>query len=155
MKKVILLVTHAGCVALGFALGIYLLPILMAPKGPSDTDVAAVMEAAAYSGEFKRDLEGSDFLHGGDGTVSITAQSIALEGKIAPGPDYRLYLSPEFVETEAAFEALKSEMVEVSDVKTFENFLVSVPPTIDPGAYNTVVIWCESFGEFITAAQYR
>lgn len=76
-------------------------------------------------------------------------------GKLAPGPDYKLYLSPEFVETEADFNRLKSEMVRVGDVKTFENFLVPVPESIDPAAYNTVVVWCESFGQFITAAKYQ
>ena len=40
-------------------------------------------------------------------------------------------------------------------VKTFENFIVPVPESIDTGLFNTVVIWCESFGQFITAAQYR
>jgi hypothetical protein len=76
-------------------------------------------------------------------------------GKLAPGPDYKLYLSPEFVETEEDFNGLKSEMVRVGDVKTFENFLVPVPESIDPAAYNTVVVWCESFGQFITAAKYQ
>ena len=76
-------------------------------------------------------------------------------GRIAPGPDYRLYLSPEFVETEAAFLALKPAMVQLGPVKTFENFVVSVPEGVDPSEYNTVIVWCEAFGEFITSAQYR
>jgi len=40
-------------------------------------------------------------------------------------------------------------------VKTFENFIVAVPESVDPAACNTVIVWCESFGQFITAAQYR
>ena len=78
-----------------------------------------------------------------------------LVGQIAPGPDYRLYLSPKYVETEADFVDLKHAMVQVGPVKTFENFVVSVPQSIDPSDYNTVIIWCEAFGQFITAAQYR
>lgn len=46
-------------------------------------------------------------------------------------------------------------MVKVGDVKVFEDFLIPLPPTIDPTGYNTVVVWCESFGEFITSARYR
>lgn len=65
------------------------------------------------------------------------------------------FLLPEFVDTEADFARLKARMVRVRDVKTFKNFLVPVPASIDPGHYNTVTIWCESFGQFITAAQYR
>jgi len=76
-------------------------------------------------------------------------------GKLVPGPDYKLYLSPEFIETESDFNRLKNNMVRVGDVKTFENFVVSVPPAIDPSNYNSVVVWCESFGQFITSAKYR
>jgi hypothetical protein len=32
---------------------------------------------------------------------------------------------------------------------------VPVPAGIDPKAYTTVIVWCESFGQFITAARYR
>jgi hypothetical protein len=46
-------------------------------------------------------------------------------------------------------------MVRVGEVRTFENFLVPVPESIDPAAYSAVVVWCESFGQFITAAKYQ
>ena len=72
----------------------------------------------------------------------------------APGPDYKLYLSPEFVETEADFNRLKSTMVREGDVKTFENFVVKVPLDIDPSKFTSVIVWCEAFGEFITSAKY-
>jgi hypothetical protein len=76
-------------------------------------------------------------------------------GKLAPGPDYKLYLSPEFVETEADFNRLKPTMVRVGDVETFENFVVNIPPGINPLNFNSVIVWCESFGQFITSAKYR
>jgi hypothetical protein len=28
-------------------------------------------------------------------------------------------------------------------------------PSIDVSSYNTVIVWCESFGQFITAAKYQ
>jgi hypothetical protein len=87
--------------------------------------------------------------------VAVGRRSIALMGRVAPGPDYKLYLSPEFVETEADFLRLKPRMARVGDVKTFENFIVPVPEAIDPAAYTTVIVWCETFGQFITAAKYR
>ena len=46
-------------------------------------------------------------------------------------------------------------MARIGDVRTFENFVVPVPEGIDPVADNTVIVWCESFGEVITAAKYR
>ncbi|MDH5343510.1 MAG: DM13 domain-containing protein, partial [Betaproteobacteria bacterium] len=66
-----------------------------------------------------------------------------------------LYRSPEVVETKADFERHKSRMIRIGDVKTFDNFIVSVPDSVDPAGFNTVIVWCESFGQFITAAKYR
>lgn len=85
----------------------------------------------------------------------MAPNSIALAGQVAPGPDYKLYLSPEFVETEADFKRLKASMVRVGDVKTFKNFLVPLSGNVDPARYNTVIVWCETFSKFITAARYK
>jgi len=156
MKKTLLLIaSHVVALAVGFALGIYALPILTAPPAPSAAEIASQTSQATYTGQFRRDLKDSDLLHWGEGTVSVSPQSIVLSGKLAPGPDYKLYLSPEFVETEADFVRLKARMMRVGDVKTFENFVVRVPESVDISRYNTVIVWCESFGQFITAAKYR
>ncbi len=155
MKWLIRIATHLAAGGAGFALGIYLLPILIAPEGPGEQEVQSVADSSEFTAEFRRDLEDSDALHWGEGTLYVGPESIALEGRLAPGPDYRLYLSPEFVETETAFEALKGQMVEVGPVRTFENFMVPVPDSIDPAAYSTAIVWCESFGQFITAARYQ
>lgn len=156
MKKWLLSgITHTVALAIGFVAGIYALPILIAPKAPTADDVATQSGGAQFTGQFRRDLKDSDLLHWGEGTVSISRRSIVLMGRIAPGPDYKLYLSPEFVETEADFQRLKSQMVRVGDVKTFDNFIVPVPESIDPAAYAAVIVWCESFNQFITAAKYR
>jgi hypothetical protein len=156
MKTIILLIaSHVVAGLLGFAAGMYFLPILTAPPAPLDADVRAAAADTQFSGRFRRDLQDSDRLHWGDGTVFVGRTAILLEGEIAPGPDYKLYLSPEFVETEADFLRLKPGMAQVGDVRTFENFIVPVPESIDLESFNTVVVWCESFGQFITAAQYR
>ena len=156
MKKTLLLLASHTCVlATGFALGVYALPILIAPTAPTQAQAASAASHAAYSGQFRRDLKDSDTLHWGEGTVSVGSQNIVLVGKLAPGPDYKLYLSPTFVETEADFIRLKADMKRVGDVRTFENFFVPVPESIDISQYKAVIIWCESFSQFITAAQYR
>ena len=151
----LLFATHIIAGIVGFAGGIYMLPILTAPPAPSESEIKAMSSQAIYTAEFRRDLKDSDALHWGKGTVSVGSRSITLMGKLAPGPDYKLYLSPKFVETEADFNRLKVNMVRVGDVKTFENFVVNVPPGIDPANFNSVIIWCESFGQFITSARYR
>lgn len=154
-KALLLLVSHLIFAAIGFALGIYALPILTAPSAPTKTEMEAAIAQATFKGEFKRDLAGSDFLHWGEGTISVGNRFISLDGKIAAGPDYKLYLSPTFVETEAEFEQEKDSMIRVGDVKTFENFVIPVGEGVDPKKYNTVIVWCEAFGEFITAAKYQ
>ncbi len=155
MRFLLRVLSYVVAAGIGFAAGIYVLPIITAPEPPTAGEVRAMASSSEFSGEFRRDLKGSDALHWGEGTVYVSPQAIALEGEIAPGPDYRLYLSPEFVETEAEFRRVKPRMVQVGDVKTFENFIVNVPPGIDIGDHTSVIVWCESFGQFITAARYR
>ncbi|MES9833204.1 MAG: DM13 domain-containing protein [Candidatus Thiodiazotropha sp. DIVDIV] len=156
LRTVILLIaTHCIVGFVGFGVGIYALPILTAPPAPSESEIKAMFSQAKYTAEFQRDLKDSDTLHWGEGKVSVSPESISLMGKLAPGPDYKLYLSSKFVETESEFNRLKDSMVRVGDVKTFENFIVQVPPGIDPADFNSVIIWCESFGQFITSAKYR
>jgi hypothetical protein len=156
MKRAIfLLLTHAAALGIGFAAGIYALPILIAPPAPPMAEVDASASSAEYKGEFRRDLKDSDALHWGEGTVFVGRSAVSLKGRVAPGPDYKLYLSPQFVETEADFARLKPRMVRVGEVKTFDNFIVPLPPSVDPSKFDTVIVWCETFGQFITAAKYR
>lgn len=154
-SRIGLLLSHGLVAAIGFAAGIYALPILISPAAPSAAVVSAAAESATYKAEFRRDLKDSDALHWGEGSVSIGAASISLMGKLAPGPDYKLYLSPKFVETEVDFNRLKSKMALVGDVKTFDNFVVQVPPGISPSQYTSVIVWCETFSQFITSAKYQ
>lgn len=156
IQTVILLVaTHCAVGVLGFGAGIYALPILTAPPAPSDSEIKSMSSQARYVTSFRRDLKDSDALHWGEGTVSVGPRFITLVGKLAPGPDYKLYLSPEYIETEGDFNRLQSAMVRVGDIKTFDNFVVDVPPGIDTSNFNSVIVWCESFGQFITSAKYR
>jgi hypothetical protein len=156
MKKwLLLLVSHTSVLAIGFVLGVYLLPILAAPPAPSAADVSAASASASYRTQFKRELKGSDALHWGEGTVSVGPTTVSLMGKIAPGPAYKLYLVPQFVETAEEFKRLKAQSLAVADVKTFDNFIVALPAGTPLERYQAVVIWCESFSQFITAAKYR
>lgn len=154
-KIFLLLISHGAVGVAGFALGIYLLPILTAPAGPSSSEIAKMSSQAVFRGEFKKDLAGSDLLHWGEGTLSIGAKFITFEGELAPGPDYKLYLTPSFVETEADFLALKANSVRVGDVKTFDNFVVPIPDGLNLADFDTALVWCESFEQFISAARYR
>ncbi len=155
MKALFLAVTHGLAILLGFGLGVYLLPILTAPPSPDRAMLADMAQKAAFRGELTRELRGSDFFHWGEGTISLSTTEIVHEGKLAPGPDYKLYLVREFVEHEDEFLPIKEQAQLIGDVKTFDGFLLRVPPGVDIEKYTTALIWCEAFGEFITSTKYR
>ncbi|MES0869498.1 DM13 domain-containing protein [Pseudovibrio sp. SCP19] len=155
IRFVALLVSHSVVLAVGFALGVYFLPILTAPDSPETAVLEQKAQNAQYTAEFSRDQRGSDFLHWGEGKVSISPTMIVHQGRLAPGPDYKVYLVPEFVEHEDEFLPVKDNSVLIGDVKTFDGFLLDVPEGVDIEKYNTVLVWCETFGEFISAAKYR
>ena len=78
-----------------------------------------------------RDLKGSDLFHWGEADVSVSKNEIIVNGSIAPGPDYKLYLTKEFVEQEEEFLSIKDNSRYVAEVKTFKNFVITVPEDID------------------------
>jgi len=155
MKKLLLICSHVAALAIGFGLGVYFLPILTAPEAVKAEALKSLVGQAAFSAKFRKDLKGSDFLHWGEGTLSIGPKAIALQGRVSPGPDYKLYLAPEYVEDKEGFLRVKGRSVRLGDVKTFENFIVPVPGSVDIGRYTAVVLWCETFSMFISAAKYR
>lgn len=155
MRIILLGGSHALALAIGFGLGIYLLPILTAPPSPDASALQQSAQDAMFTAEFTRDRRGSDFLHWGEGNLSVSADRIVHEGSMAPGPDYKLYLVKDYVEHEDEFLPVKSGAALVGDVKTFDGLILDVPAGVDVTAYTTVVVWCEAFSEFITSAKYR
>ncbi|MGB7193511.1 MAG: DM13 domain-containing protein [Collimonas pratensis] len=157
MKKILaLLSSHLLALTIGFGAGVYFLPILTAGDGPNAAELAQAAGKAKYTTVFKKDLPGSDFLHWAQGTVAVSESAIAFEGKIAPGPDYKVYLVPEYVGSKEEFLKIKERALRVGEVKTFDRFIVDISQQrVDLSRYNTVVIWCETYSQFISAAQFR
>jgi hypothetical protein len=155
LRALILTASHTAMLGIGFLIGIYVLPILTAPKGPDAATLEATTKAALYTGHFDRKLKGSDVVHWGEGEVRVLPDKVAHAGRLSPGPDYKLYLAPEFVDTKEGFLAIKDKSRRLGDVKTFNGFIVDVPAGVDVTAYTTAVVWCEAFGQFISAAKYR
>ena len=144
----------AGLV-IGFGLGVYFLPILTAEKGLDNAAIEALSQSALRQGTFLRDLTGSDGLHWGDGVIMANADRIWLDGEISPGPDYRLYLIPKYVETGAEFLQIKADSTQIGPIKAFENFALNIPADVEVSNFPAVLIWCEAFGQFITAARLQ
>ena len=144
----------AGLV-IGFGLGVYFLPILTAEKGLDTAAIEALSQSALRQGTFVRDLPGSDGLHWGDGVIMANADRIWLDGKISPGPDYRLYLIPKYVETGTEFLQIKADSSQIGPIRAFENFALDIPAHAEARNFPAVLIWCEAFGQFITAARLQ
>jgi hypothetical protein len=83
----------------------------------------------------------------------MNANKIWLDGTTSPSPDYHLHLAPAFVDDGVGFLAIRAEPWQIGSVKAFENFALNLPPAIDLCEYDAVVIWCEVFIQFITAAR--
>lgn len=155
LKALLIIIMTLAIFAAGFIAGVYSLPILTEQPAPDIAVLKQHQSRSQFSATFKPDLKGSDRFHYGDGMVYLTNDAISMQGTLSPGPDYQLYLSRNFIDNEADFLAQKGTMQRVAGVRSFNGFKLVVPQGIDVSDYNTVVIWCESFEEFITAAQYQ
>jgi hypothetical protein len=153
--KVLLLVSHISFLVAGVVIGIYSLPILMATSDPTSGTLVLGIKQTRYVATISENLTDSDFLHWGKGTFSLGDEYIVFQGNLAPGPAYQLYLAPKFIDTEKAFLEQKHLMQEVGDVTSFNDYVLPVNPEINIDQFNTVIIWCESFNQFITSAQYK
>lgn len=147
--------TYTITLFIGIALGIYILPILIAPVTPNSNEFKKVFNDAEYEAVLVKDLEGSDFLHWGKGQLTLTKTKVAFRGKLSPGPDYKLYLTKTFVQTKQDFLQIKDQSMLVGEIKTFDGFIISTTNVMNLSAYNSVVIWCETFSKFISSAKYQ
>ena len=155
ITKLFLIISHGGMALLGFAAGVYLLPILVQPPAPDIALVESRLSTPLFTANFARERKDSDALHWGEGELRLYTDTLVFEGKLAPGPDYRLYLTPEFVETEAAFLAIKEKSLDVGTIKNFDGFVLNHSTAVNDAQYTSAVVWCETFGQFITSGQYR
>ena len=73
VKLLRFLATHAIALAIGFALGVYFLPILTAPPPPDAAKLEEMAASALYKATLTRDLRGGDRLHWGEGTGSVSS----------------------------------------------------------------------------------
>ena len=103
--------------------------------------IEALSQSAFRQGRFVRGLLGSDRLHWGDGVIMANADQIWLDGEISPGPDYRLYLTPKYVETGAEILQIKADSIQIGSIKAFENFALDIPADVEASNFPAVLIW--------------
>ncbi len=142
---------------LGAGAGVYFLPVYI--DWSSEKQQAASITPAAKTdptGQFDRNSPGSDPLHWGEGTVRVSGGKLIFEQdvKLAPGPDYRIYLSRRFADTKDGFARIKQDAVEVAKLKTFSGPLEFVlPEGLSADEFDNVVVWCETFSMYIASAR--
>ncbi len=144
-------------IGIGFAAGVYTLPIII--EAQSEKQQIADLTPADESdpiGQFDRNSPGSDPLHWGEGTVRISSGKLIFEDdvKLAPGPDYRIYMSRKFADTKSDFAKIKSQAVEVAKLRTFSGPLeFDLPADLNTNEFDNVVVWCETFSMYIASAR--
>ena len=141
----------------GFLLGVYTLPILVEWRHAVQ-ERALAPEAAAEDprGEFNRNSPGSDAVHWGEGELRVSQGQLVFDEnvRLAPGPDYRIYLTKTFAQTREEFLELKPGAVEIAALEVFSGPLsFPIPPEVDPDVYDNVVVWCEAFAMYIASAR--
>lgn len=147
--------THLLALGMGVAAGIYLLPILIEPPAAEASAIERLADQARFHATMDPDIDGSDWLHWGEGTVHFTEQAIAIDGRLSPGPDYALYLVDGAVSTAEQFTSRSAARVRIGRVAGFGPQIIPLDASVRLDDYQTMVIWCEAFEQFITAARYR
>ncbi|MGZ7459384.1 DM13 domain-containing protein [Pseudomonas sp. Ma2-10] len=153
--KILLLASHLAFFGVGVGLGIYILPILTAQENATLSDIEAVKKVASFSGKFEKDQKGSDALHWANGELYVSEHNLVFKGDVAPGPDYKIYLTKTQATDKESFLAIKKEAILVGELKNFGNFKKTIPDSVNVNEFTTVQIWCERFSKFIGSAKYQ
>ena len=101
-RWVILIATHLAMLAMGFAGGVYTLPILTAPRPRTRRPCGPSQPRRSTQGVWPA-ISKAATCFTGEGEIRVSRDRIAHIGRLAPGPDYKLYLAPRFVDTKEAF----------------------------------------------------
>ena len=98
-----------------------------------------------------------DLLHG-DGEITLSVENDitynTLQVQFTLEPDYKLYLTPKYVDTTAVFEAMRAQKVPFYGSRHL-NFLPAIPPSVNANDYLPVLVWYEKFSMFMSSAQLK
>lgn len=153
-----------GGLVAGAAAMLIAFPFIFPPPVLNEAPPPAEILADAQAGpvrapfEFDRNAPGRDILHWANGTGALirTKGGWVLrfdeDFEAGPGPNYWIYFNTRAVGEEADFnaDAARVKMAPLRSFRGGQNY--PVPATIDPEGFQTVTIWCESFGVYIGSA---
>lgn len=131
-------------------------PFLFPP--PVVDEAAPVSAAQLGSFTFDETAPGRDAVHWANGTGALLRTDSGVVVRFddsfeaGPGPNYWIYLNTKPVGEEGDFTS-DSGRVRIAQLKSFrgaQNF--ALPAGLDLAKFQTVTIWCESFGVYIGSA---
>ncbi|MDI9335875.1 MAG: DM13 domain-containing protein [Gammaproteobacteria bacterium] len=115
------------------------------------------------SGEFDPKAIGSDDLHRGSGKVYWVEKDDSRylvfdeDFQVTRGPDYKVYLVPDHnIHHKELFKNIKNQATRLGNVSQFSGKQVfTIPETYHKPEKLGVVIWCETFKQFISYANLQ
>jgi Electron transfer DM13 len=140
----------------GVALGFFLFPYVFPPPPAAESLSASDQTAIVANGTFIH-ANPSDPIHWGRGKVSVYDRVVFLEPdfEVGPGPKYHVYLVP-VADVRKEEQVTKSMFVDLGRLRSFKGSQrYTIPAGLDPGTYQSVVIWCEQFGVLISPADLK
>ncbi len=156
MKKAILILFLGGILGTGagFALGIFFYPYIFLADVVATEEISnADQREQVARGTFVH-ANPSDPVHWGKGGVRVFKDLVHLgkDFEVGPGPKYKVLLSDK-ADIKNSDDVKASNFVDLGMIRAFkgsQNY--SVPASVDPTRYKSVVIWCEAFGALISPA---
>lgn len=137
----------------GFALGILAFPYIFPPPPAAEQLTEADRSALVATGNFIH-ADPADPIHYGSGKVSVYEKTLFLEPdfEVGPGPKYHVYLVPK-ANIRQNSDVPDTMFVDLGRLRAFKGSQrYEVPGGVDLRKYQSVVIWCETFGVLISPA---
>ena len=137
----------------GFALGILAFPYIFPPPPAAEQLTEADRSALVATGNFIH-ADPADPIHYGSGKVSVYEKTLFLEPdfEVGPGPKYHVYLVPK-ANIRQNSDVPDTMFVDLGRLRAFKGSQrYEVPAGVDLKKYQSVVIWCETFGVLISPA---
>jgi Electron transfer DM13 len=140
----------------GVALGFFFFPYVFPPPPAAEQLTESDRAALIASGNFIQ-VNPSDRFHYGKGKVSVYRRAVFPEPdfEVGPGPAFHVYLVPKAMVRDAG--AVKDTMyVDLGGLRAFKGSQrYAIPAGVDLKNYQSVVIWCETFGVLISPADLK
>ena len=141
----------------GVVITILVYPFIFPPPEVNEQVADVASKSVITSGHFIHPNP-SDPIHWGKGGISIYQQGnlnevfFESDFEVGPGPAYHVYLSSgKDIRSKDDFNT--SANVDISILKSFKGSQIyKIPDDLDPGQFNSVVVWCEAFNSLITSA---